>query len=241
MPLGGWAVIDGFCSALTSLRASTLSSWWSCSTTFTALAKQGQVQFNAIRLYSVGGFHGISRATEQFESVVKYLNHFMKEQLPGQVWTSLYVSHNTQAPLHRDVRNALGFPVVVRAVGQFKGGGLWIEGEDAQGPVCKLLPNGDLRAGQVFDIRKEAICFWGNRWHAAEDWEGPSRWVIAGFVPAGYKRTTPEQWARLSELGLPVGTLASDLEGSMVSQVQVADEEASDCALNGKLICPAGL
>ena len=37
---------------------------WSCSTTFTALAKQGQVQFNAIRMYSLGGFHGISRATK---------------------------------------------------------------------------------------------------------------------------------------------------------------------------------
>ena len=77
-------------------------------------------------LYSVGGFHGISKASEQFPLVIRYLNQFLREQAPGHVWTRLYVSHNTQAPLHRDLRNASEFPVVVRAVGSFKGGGLWV-------------------------------------------------------------------------------------------------------------------
>ena len=74
-------------------------------------------------LYSFGGFHGISKASEQSPLVIRYLNQFLREQAPGHVWTSLYVSHNTQAPLHRDLRNASEFPVVVRAVGSFKGGG----------------------------------------------------------------------------------------------------------------------
>ena len=110
-------------------------------------------------LYSFGGFHGISKASEQFPLVIRYLNQFLREQAPGHVWTSLYVSHNTKAPLHRDLRNASEFPVVVRGVGSFKGGGLWVEDENDKGPVCKILPSGEVRAGKVHDIGQQCLCF----------------------------------------------------------------------------------
>ena len=59
----------------------------------------------------------------------------------------------------------------------------------------------------------------GNRWHSAEDWTGLSRWVIAGFVPIGYERTTPEQ---LTELGFPVENMSSGSPGPKESSVNVA-------------------
>ena len=173
-------------------------------------------------LYSFGGFHGISKASEQSPLVIRYLNQFLREQAPGHVWTSLYVSHNTQAPLHRDLRNASEFPVVVRAVGSFKGGGLWVEDENDKGPVCKILPSGEVRAGKVHDIGQQCLCFFGNRWHSAEDWTGLSRWVIAGFVPIGYERTTPEQWKSLTELGFIVEHMSSGSPGPKESSANVA-------------------
>ena len=168
MPLGGWAVIDGFCSALTSLRASTLSSWWSCSTTFTALAKQGQVQFNAIRLYGLGGFHGVSKASSLHEEVTRYLNGYVSALVPEHAWVALYVSRDTKVPVHRDLRNAPQFATAVKALGKFVGGGLWIEGDHGLGPVCKQLPDGTWRAGWVHDVRKEAVLFRGQKWHVSE-------------------------------------------------------------------------
>ena len=179
-------------------------------------------------LYSVGGFHGISKASERFPEVIKYSNHFMKEQAPDQIWTSLYVSQNTQAPLHRDLRNAPEYPVVVRAVGQFKGGGLWIEDANDEGPVCKRLPNGQLKAGAIHDISRQVVCFSGRRWHAAEDWSGSSRWVISGFVPCGHGKTTPDQWIALAELGFPLGGLSTNSEGAQVKAFGATENPAED-------------
>ena len=112
--------------------------------------------------------------------------------------------------MHRDLRNAPDFPVVVRAVGKYNGGGLWIESD--HGPVPKVLPTGERRAGNIFDIAQEAVSFLGSLWHAPEEWEGASRWVITGFVPRVFETTTREQWALLEELGFPVGGLTERLE-----------------------------
>ena len=51
-----------------------------------------------------------------------------------------------------------------------------------------------------------------------------SRWVIAGFVPIGYERTTPEQWKSLiiTELGLPVEHMSSGSPGPKESSANVA-------------------
>ena len=66
--------------------------------------------------------------------------------------------------MHRDLRNAPGFPVLVRSVGSHVGGGLWVESE--QGSVLRTLPNGQKRPGCIFDIRQEAVSFPGECWHA---------------------------------------------------------------------------
>ena len=91
--------------------------------------------------------------------------------------------------------------------------------------VCKILPSGEVRAGKVHDIGQQCLCFYGNRWHSAEDWTGLSRWVIAGFVPMGYERTTPEQWKSLTELGFPVEKIPSGSPEPRESSVNVAKLE----------------
>ena len=146
-----------------------------------AQRKGGAVLFG---LYGVGGFRGITKASDKFPPVVRYLNQFLRSQMPDKVWTSLYVSHNTSMPMHRDLRNAPDFPVVVRSVGRYRGGGLWVE--VSQGPVLKTLPTGERRAGCILDIGQEAASFSGSLWHAPEEWEGTSRWVITGFVPRDF-------------------------------------------------------
>ena len=160
-------------------------------------------------LYAVGGFKGITKASRMFPSVVRYLNQFLRSQVPDGTWTSLYISHNARAPMHRDLRNAPGFPVVVRSVGCHVGGGLWVESD--QGPVLRTLPTGQRKAGHIFDIRKEAVCFTGESWHAPEEWEGTSRWVISGFVPRDLGGVVPEHWESLKGLGFPVGGVTDRL------------------------------
>ena len=119
-------------------------------------------------LYGVGGFQGVSKASRESSEVVRYLNEFIREQNPEHVWAALYVSKNTRAPLHKDLRNAKGFEILVRALGEFVGGGLWIADESGAGPVYKILPNGTAWGGQVHDIQVQPAQFCGEKWHVSE-------------------------------------------------------------------------
>ena len=155
-------------------------------------------------LYGVGGFHGVTRATGSYSEVVRYLNGFFKTQCPEQVWTTFYVTKNAALPIHRDLRNAEGSCVCVRALGDFTGGGLWVEDEHNCGPVGKVLPSGVRRFGKVFDVKGGPVVFSGKRWHVAEEWEGTACWVISAFVPRDIAATTEGQWSELHELGFPI-------------------------------------
>ena len=160
-------------------------------------------------LYGVGGFHGISNASEGCPSLVKYLNGYLASLAPQHVWTTLYVSKNVRAPIHRDLRNAGGFCTCVKALGEFQGGGLWIESDDGSGLVGKTLPNGDLKIGNIHDVKGAPVLFLPTRWHVAEDWQGDDRWVISAFVPRDYQGTSEEQWSQLRSLGFPVDGVLS--------------------------------
>ena len=165
---------------------------------------RGKGQAVLYGLYGLGGFHGISNATEGCPCLVRYLNRYLETQVPGHLWTTIYLTKNARVPVHRDLRNASGFPIGVKALGGFLGGGLWIEGEEGRGPVCKTLPNGTKLAGDVHDIRVQPAVFSGIRWHVAEEWHGADRWVLSAFVPRDFKETSEVQWNRLRELGFPV-------------------------------------
>ena len=107
-------------------------------------------------------------------------------------------------PIHRDLRNAKGSQVLVRAVGEFVGGGLWIEGNEGEGPVSKLLPGGVRVFGSVFDIGVEPVVFSGDRWHASEEWQGTTRWVLSAFVPREFRSIEDGQREQLEGLGFPI-------------------------------------
>ena len=184
-------------------------------------------------LYGVGGFHGISKATVANPELTRYLNGFVRSQDPNHLWTTLYVSKSTLRPLHRDLRNARGFPVLVRAVGRFVGGGLWIEGVDHQGCSGRVLPGGGKRFGAVYDIHSHPVVFSGERWHMPEEWEGESRWVIAAFTPRDYKGTTEEQWDTLRDLGFPVQGVKERAQSSGEGPGNLGEKKVA-CSLEEK-------
>ena len=155
-------------------------------------------------LYGVGGFQGVSKASRESSEVVRYLNEFIREQNPEHVWAALYVSKNTRAPLHKDLRNAKGFEILVRALGEFVGGGLWIADESGAGPVYKILPNGTAWGGRVHDIQVQPAQFCGEKWHVSEPWTGVSRWIISAFTPRDFFKATRDQVEELRDLGFPV-------------------------------------
>ena len=191
-------------------------------------ALKGKGRAVLLGLYGLGGFQGVSRASEANPEVTRYLNGFIKACCPEHVWTSLYVSKNTSMPVHRDLGNARGFDIGVRALGEFVGGGLWVEGESNLGSVCKVVGSGVKRFGTVYDIRSQAKVFSGERWHVSEDWEGEVRWIVSAFTPRKVEATTSDQWECLKGLGFPVAEVQAKLESMRLLKTCHAEELGSD-------------
>ena len=95
---------------------------------------------------------------------------------------------------------------------------LWIEGDFNQGCASRILPSGEMRFGSVADIKSEGVLFSGERWHASEDWQGESRWVISAFTPRDVGSVTEPQWSLLGDLGFPVDEVRARLGSGVVSK-----------------------
>ena len=147
------------------------------------------------------------------------MNKFVQGQGLDSPYTTLYVSYNTNAPLHRDARNERSIPVWVIALGDFKGGGLWIEDVGDQGPVVRVLPTGETRAGFVRDIHDRPYKFDGLRWQSAEPWCGKDRWVIAAYVPVGALTCIDEYSEELRDLGFRLDGLEPGSDGIVCRSV----------------------
>ncbi|CAE7537698.1 RE1 [Symbiodinium sp. CCMP2592] len=162
---------------------------------------QGQGSAVLCGLYAVGGFRGVSSFTMRCPDLVRYLNGFLKNRDPDGVWTTVYLSHNACMLPHRDLMNASEFPIRAQAVGDFKGGGLWLQ--DDEGTVCRVLPDGSKCPGSVYDLRRGPVVFPGKCWHASEDWIG-DRWVLSAFVPREFRSAIKGCYDQLLSLGFPV-------------------------------------
>ena len=170
----------------------------------------------------------MSNCARENPLVVRYLNGFVRSICPDHLWTTLYIFYNTLMPLHRDLKNAEGFAICVKGLGDFRGGGLWIQSLEGEGPVCRVLPSGEKVVGSVYDLRTRAVVFDGSWWHQPEEWDGEDRWVISAFVPRDAYRTSLEHWEELGELGFPVSGVRKKLD------------ELSSCPRTGLIVAPEG-
>ncbi|CAE7521159.1 RE2 [Symbiodinium sp. CCMP2592] len=193
----------------------------------------GKGRYAILGLYNQGGLNGVTRFALDNQELVRYLNRYVDSFGMGGRYTTLYLSLNTGVPVHRDIRNDMTAPVWIVACGDFQGGGLWIEGEAGQGPVLKVLPNGETRCGWIQDIHDKPFVFEGSRWHCTEPWGGRDRWVIAAYVPRGAGRVIKDHAQQLESLGFNCDGLIPGIGNSGISiskcnqaSVSFADDDA---------------
>ncbi|OLQ10890.1 Copia protein [Symbiodinium microadriaticum] len=124
--------------------------------------------------YGHGGLHGVTRASRVYPEVCRYLNEYLRRNLPpGQVnpqWTAVTVVVAPKVAVHKDVRNE---PGSVNFVTQVTTRSMWIEGAaqeggehacvDAKGkehqgyrmPLTQVMangPDGPVLAARVLDF-----------------------------------------------------------------------------------------
>ena len=169
---------------------------------------EGDRTYAVLGLYCQGGLRGITRYAKGNEDLTRYINRFVAHHYPEGQWTTLYLSRNTVAPMHRDAQNGNGGLAWIVGLGQFQGGGLWIE--KCQGPTLRKLPDGRVKPGTVLNIHDEPQLFDSTGWHEAEAWVGEDRWVIVAYAPRDFQAVVPLYQDALKGLGFPVQTLLND-------------------------------
>ena len=197
----------------------------------------GDASYAILGLYK-GGIHGVTSFARQNEGITRYLNQFIVHQNPMGRWTTVYLSRNTTMPLHKDTRNSRQGETWIVALGDFIGGGLWVDSGNMSGPCLRRLPDGQLRAGSILDIHESPQFFNSLGWHEAEPWSGNDRWVIVAYSPLNFHEALAENEQPLMDLGFPLpvvpdtqGVPCGEVDGSTNSKfkacpVSLADDSA---------------
>ena len=144
-------------------------------------------------------------------------------------FTSIMLSVNAEAPVHRDSYNS-GQNTIVPVVLPRHGGNLWIElqrGDTITGTVEVRSANGKSYAGQILDLKVgEACSFDPKRRHATQPWTSGQRILLAAYCSGSHWKATSEVQGALSDLGfrLPLGEVAGSDNATMSEQPKALRE-----------------
>ncbi|CAE7790042.1 RE1, partial [Symbiodinium sp. CCMP2456] len=165
--------------------------------------------YHTFGTYAFGNHYGVTRRTTKLPELCRCVNRIMKQYLPASMkWTSFVINCGTTMPVHRDVNNSDQYPNGSVGFGEFRGGGLWLEGK---GSLCGRIgkdsvrsnPQGEAIQGQEYDIQERAVIFSPKQWHGSCAWEG-ERWVVTVYVCRGWSQISEESRDELRSLGFPV-------------------------------------
>ena len=175
----------------------------------------------AFGAYQHGGFVGLTKATEHFEYLTKYLVGFLKHHAgAGDPFTSVVVARNLGTKLHKDKYNIHGRRNITISFGSFSGGGVWIEGEHGDHPRQEQqLPNGDVACGTVLPSKDAILKFDPRRWHSSMPWTG-KKWTVIGYCNRGINRMEPRDVQRLESYGFPL----PDVPTVTLSSIRTMDD-----------------
>ena len=146
--------------------------------------------------YAQGGFRGLRHECSTFPFACRIMTRYIRERLPGHVFSTCGIFIDSFTPLHKDTRNAQ-WPNAIFRLSDFKNGGLWIEGS---GDDVREL-NGQELTGQVHEIGVNPLLFdaW-SRYHETEPWTG-SRVILVTWVVQQLESLNPDQISLANELG----------------------------------------
>ena len=199
---------------------------------------EGDKTYAVLGYYCHGGLRGVTRFAQRHVALTRYLNRFVAHHNPTGTWTTLYVSRNTGRHLHRDYGNDRNSNSWVVAVGDFQGGGLWVERGEPPGPVLRKLPDGSFRSGVVLDIHDNPQLFDCLGWHESEPWIGIARWVIVAYTPKDFHKIDSAAISLLEDLfgfrSPPYGCVGSFRYSTRIERIGVYGDLACCPGVRGE-------
>ena len=131
-----------------------------------------------------------------------------KHARKGFTWTSLAVNRDAKSLLHADSRNLKGSDNFAASFGDFRGGLLWIEGIDGQGPKTQTKANGTVVTGGSHNTKDSPLYFAPHLHHCVLPWTG-TRFGLIAFTSSQVGSTSNEVRQQLEKLKFRLPTTAA--------------------------------
>ncbi|CAE7294085.1 unnamed protein product, partial [Symbiodinium necroappetens] len=151
---------------------------------------QGEAFSAVFGAYAHGSFVGITKATTKYPQLVKYINCWVRQQVPEASFSSISIGANVRAPLHRDVNNDVCSKNITVSFGRHKGGALWIQDYDPNASLGRSKtvkgPQGQELVGSL--VRQRADRLVANESKLSEGL--PKKRLGVAKVEAAWKRLT---------------------------------------------------
>ena len=130
-------------------------------------------------LWTHGGCFGITRRTQQFPNLCRYLNEFVKHHAPRSfTWSSLVVNFMGRAGIHSDKFNLKGSQNWSFGFGDYQGGELWVQ--QGQGPAASFVDHDQkIWDGSNLDSCRKPVLLNPHIRHAVQPFTGTRHSFIA--------------------------------------------------------------
>ena len=125
----------------------------------------------------------VTAISKALPETLRYLNVFLARIWPQGSWNAVSVSCNCKTAPRRNTDQAPQSCHFTVSLGDFLGGGLWLE--DTDGNVRLFVPEVNaFLPGRVVITRESPFQFDGQLWHAHRPWSG-ERWVLTAYTVPG--------------------------------------------------------
>ncbi|CAE7242540.1 RE1 [Symbiodinium natans] len=156
-------------------------------------------------LYSHGSQTGLTTATSEHATLIKYLVRYLQHHGMDTGITSIHVSKNIQSRPHRDCNNAENSLNWHISLGNFSGGQFWVESsatnDDSRSVVTREV-NGKMLPGYLSTTRNRLVSFGPKQYHYTEAYQG-ERYAITAYETRLFKTAEPGLKRQVRKLGLP--------------------------------------
>ena len=125
------------------------------------------------------GTCSLCSCTESQPDLIRFVNALLLRFFPDGTWSSLWVNFDCKKLPHRDSQNALGSYNFIFSLGEFRGGGLWLEQASATPCGATLVPPLCAVPGTPHALRPRS--FAASALRATMPWQG-HRWLVTAYT-----------------------------------------------------------
>ena len=145
-----------------------------------------------LRAFIHGGIKGVTKRTYQRQDLTKYLIAFMIHNGSHDKFTSISITQRDSLKVKSDPHNHRTGSCSLIALGDFKGGELWIQDDSPDAKQKVTDQDGTTLTGRLIPSSSKATVFDSNDRYKTMPWEG-ERWTVMAYSSSAYDQLEDSQ------------------------------------------------